>query len=182
MPRFAWRMDSHDPCCDDIPPSRADRATYGRLAAIERHMEHIEAVLIGISQFNSRLDQIHATLELAIGFLTPARHTTTVPPIGTAPTDDASTAYRVIAHLSRDGNGARLASDVSWADTWSVRLYVTALLRNLARSTLSSEDCRCWCEVWTPDETGDLVDSARLDPETGVIDWDSDLRDEAGRL
>jgi hypothetical protein len=58
---------------------------------------------------------------------------------------------------------------------WSIRLYVTALLRNAMRSGLASAECRCWCEVWTPDDGGELVDSAHMDPETGVIEWESDM-------
>jgi hypothetical protein len=58
---------------------------------------------------------------------------------------------------------------------WSVRLYVTALLRNAARSGLASVESRCWCEIWAPDETGELIDSAYLDPETGVIEWQADM-------
>jgi hypothetical protein len=41
---------------------------------------------------------------------------------------------------------------------WSVRLFVTGLLRNMARN-----------------ETGDLIDSAFLDPDSGTIDWQSDM-------
>jgi hypothetical protein len=43
------------------------------------------------------------------------------------------------------------------------------------RSGLTSAECRCWCEIWTPNEDGELVDSAHVDPETGVIEWESDM-------
>lgn len=58
---------------------------------------------------------------------------------------------------------------------WSIRRYVTALLRNALRNGLDSAECCCWCEVWAPGEAGELVDSAHLDPETGVIEWESDM-------
>ncbi|MBB6375218.1 hypothetical protein BKA01_002440 [Pseudonocardia eucalypti] len=66
---------------------------------------------------------------------------------------------------------------MGWSGIWAVRLFVTGLLRGLARSGLSALGCRCWCEVWNPDETGELVDSALLDPDTGAIEWESDLLD-----
>jgi hypothetical protein len=138
-------------------------------------LQLIENLLIGFTQFNTRLDQIHATLELAIGVLTPGQHTgPTAPPNAAEPTA-ANDGFRIISHLNRENHGARLISDVSWADMWSIRLYVTALLRNALRSGLASGECRCWCEVWTPDETGELVDSAHVDPDTGVIEWESDM-------
>jgi hypothetical protein len=65
---------------------------------------------------------------------------------------------------------------------WSIRLYVTALLRNALRSGLASGECSCWCEVWAPDGAGQLIDSAHLDPETGVIEWESDMNTAAGEL
>ena len=172
-------MGFDDPCCEEDPLSGADQATPARLATIESQMQHIEALLNGVSQFNNRLDQIHATLDLAIGILTPGQHTTdpTSEPSPSEDTDDTQTGFRIIAHLSRDGHSARLVSDLSWTDMWSVRLYITALLRNLARSSLASHDCPCRCEVWKPDETGQLVDSARQNPDTGVIEWESDLHD-----
>ncbi len=61
--------------------------------------------------------------------------------------------------------------------SWSVRLFVTGLLRNMTRSGLPLLEC----QVWTPDETSELVDTAVLDPETGATDWQSDLIDEATR-
>lgn len=152
-----------------------DATTPARLTAIESHLQLIETLLIGFSQFNNRLDQIHATLELAIGVLTPGQHTGPPTPPNAGEPIIANRGFRIIAHLNRDNHGARLVSDVSWADMWSIRLYVTALLRNALRSGLASAECRCWCEVWTPDETGELVDSAHVDPQTGVIEWQSDM-------
>jgi hypothetical protein len=162
-----------------------DQTTTGRLAAIENHIEHIESLLVGIGQLNSRLDRIYATLELAIGLLAPGQHATN-PANDRSPaeegTDTAQSGFRVVAHISRPGHGggARLVSDVSWSDMWSVRLYVTALLRNLARTSLIPANGRCWCEIWIPNEAGELVDSAFLDQESGVIEWESDLRETGG--
>ncbi|MGH8965918.1 MAG: hypothetical protein ACRDXB_11400, partial [Actinomycetes bacterium] len=131
---------------DRGPLGEADDDAPVSLAAIESRLKLIENLLIGFAQFNTRLDQIHATLELAIDVLAPGEHTEpTAPPVDT---EDQS--FRIIAHLKRDGHGARLVSDVSWADMWSIRLYVTALLRNALRSGLASAECLCWCEVWTP--------------------------------
>jgi hypothetical protein len=172
-------MDNSEPHGPGPLGGDEDSATQARLAAIESHMQQIETLLIGISQFNNRLDQIHGTLELAVGVLTPDHHTLSpsqdqMPPSGGAQSRPPS-GFRIIAHISRENHGARLISDVSWSDMWSVRLYVTALLRNAARSGLAFAKCRCWCEIWAPDETGELVDSANLDPETGVIEWESDM-------
>jgi hypothetical protein len=64
-------MDSPDPSADQRPRPIADQSTQTRLAAIERHIDHVEALLIGISRINNRLGQIHATLDLALRFLTP---------------------------------------------------------------------------------------------------------------
>ncbi len=33
--------------------------------------------------------------------------------------------FRIIAHLARENSGARVVSDVSWSDMWSIRLYIT---------------------------------------------------------
>src|SRR5262249_19509475 len=133
----------------------ADRATHVRLAAIEDQMRHIEALLVGISQFHIRLDQIHATLELAIGYLSPGSDTTTPEAESSVENrlDTTAPKFRVVAHLNRDGHGARLVPDVAWEDMWSLRLFVTGLLRNMGRSGLFALGCRCWCEVWTPDES-----------------------------
>lgn len=170
----------------DSSPSSADQPTHARLASIESHMQHIETLLIGISQFHNRLDQIHATLELAIGFVAPdagAADPGAEPSSSEDQSDKTAARYRVVAHLSRDGHSARLVPDVAWDDMWSVRLFVTGLLRNMGRSGLPSLGCRCWCEVWTPDESGKskLVDSAFLDPDTAAVDWESDLVDSKSR-
>jgi hypothetical protein len=169
-------MENSDPR-DPGPPDRGSdgATTSARLAAIESHLQLIETLLIGFTQFNTRLDQIHATLDLAIGVLTPGQHTGSTAPLNAAEPTAIIHGFRIIAHLNRESHGARLISDVSWADMWSIRLYVTALLRNALRSGLASAECRCWCEVWTPDETGELVDSAHVDPDTGVIEWKSDM-------
>jgi hypothetical protein len=169
-------MESSEPRNLGSPGENGDDATTAaRLAAIESHLQMIETLLIGFTQFNSRLDQIHATLELAIGVLTPGQHTGPTAPLNAGEPTVAIHGFRIIAHLSREDHGARLVSDVPCADMWSIRLYVTALLRNALRSGLASAECRCWCEIWTPDEGGKLVDSAHVDPETGVIEWASDM-------
>ena len=167
-------MDSSEP--NDLgPPGGDDATTVARLTAIETHLQLIETLLVGFSRFNNRLDQIHATLELAIGVLTPDQHAGPPAPPNAPEQFSADHGFRIIAHLNRENHSARLVSDVSWADMWSIRLYVTALLRNALRSGLASAECRCWCEVWTPDETGELIDSAHVDAETGVIEWRSDM-------
>jgi hypothetical protein len=172
-------MDNSEPYGPDPLGGDEDSATQARLAAIESHMQQIETLLIGISQFSSRLDEIHATLELAIGVIGPRQYAISPdveqPQTSGSAENLAKIGYRIIAHLRRENHGARLVSDVSWSDMWSVRLYVTALLRNAVRSGLAPAECRCWCEVWTPDETGELIDSAHVDPETGVIEWQSDM-------
>jgi hypothetical protein len=170
-------MESAEPP-HDLGPDDADNddTTQARLAAIENHLQLIETLLAGISQFNTRLDQIHATLELAVGVLAPGQHSGSHGPATESREPTAATArFRIIAHLSRDNHGTRLVSDVSWSDMWSIRLYVTALLRNALRSGLATSECRWWCEIWTPDETGEPIDYARVDPETGVIEWESDM-------
>jgi hypothetical protein len=149
-----------------------DQTLTGRLAAIENHIEHIESLLVGIGQLNSRLDRIYATLELAIGLLAPGQHATDLAndrSLAEEGTETAQSGFRVVAHISRPDHsgGARLVSDVSWSDMWSVRLYVTALLRNLARTSLVRANGRCWCEIWTPDESGELVDSICRDCGAG---------------
>lgn len=169
-------MESAEPPSPAEPETEGCSTTEVRLAAIESHLKLIEALLIGFGQFNTRLDQIHATLDLAIGVLAPGQHTgsTDKAPSARQQTGGRS-GFRIIAHFARENHGARLVSDVSWSDMWSIRLYITALLRNALRSGLASAECSCWCEVWTPDETGELIDSAHVDPETGVIEWESDM-------
>lgn len=39
------------------------------MAAVEDHLQHIQATLDVIDRFNERLDNIHALLEVAIGFV-----------------------------------------------------------------------------------------------------------------
>jgi hypothetical protein len=161
------------------PLSCADPATDARFTAIERHLQQIEKLLTGVGQFNNHLDQVHATLELALGFLTPEPATDSAndaSPTGDHP-DNPGQSLCVIAHLSREGQGARLVVPMAWPDMWAVRLFVNGLLRGLARSGLPALGCRCWCEVWIPDEIGELVDSAFLDPDASAIEWESDLLD-----
>lgn len=168
-------MESAEPQSLREPRGEGDATTETRLAAIKSHLELIEALLVGFGQFNTRLDQIHATLELAIGVLAPGQHTGSTDRPRTGRQTGERSGFRVIAHFARENHGARLVSDVSWSDMWSIRLYITALLRNALRSGLASADCSCWCEVWAPDETGELIDSAHVDPDTGVIEWESDM-------
>ena len=111
-----------------------------------------------------------------VGFVTPDRIIGSFTEPSTSVDDDSTTpGYRVVAHLSRHNGGTQLIPDVSWPDAWSVRLFVTALLRNLTRTNPAHQQRRCWCEVWTPDETGEFVDSAILNPDTGAIEWESDI-------
>jgi hypothetical protein len=164
--------EPHDPPGE--PSGEGDATTETRLAAIESRLQLIEALLVGFIQFNTHLDRIHATLELAIGVLAPGQHTGSAdrtPSIG----EHTGSSFRIITHFARKDHGARLTSDVYWSDMWSIRLYITALLRNALRSGLASAECSCWCEVRTPDERGELIDSAHVDPETGVIEWKSDM-------
>jgi hypothetical protein len=57
-------MESSEPRDLGPPGGNDDDATTpARLAAIESHLQLIETLLIGFTQFNTRLDQIHATLE-----------------------------------------------------------------------------------------------------------------------
>jgi hypothetical protein len=160
------------------PAHAADENTLARLAAIEAHVHQIETRLSAINEFNTQLDEIHTALEAVIGFVTPGRITESFTDPGTH-VDRTTTGagFRVVAHVSRDSAGMRLASDISWPDTWSVRLFVTALLRNLARNDHAHKRRQCWCEVWTPNETGERVDSAVLNPDTGIIEWESDMID-----
>jgi hypothetical protein len=171
-------MEDAKPHRHGDPGGGGASSTRARLAAIEGHLQLIEALLVGFGRFNTRLDQIHATLELAIGVLAPGRHTGSTEKAPSTGQQVDGSGFRVIAHFARESYGARLVSDVSWSDMWSIRLYITALLRNALRSGLASAECRCWCEVWAPDETGELIDSARVDPETGVIEWESDMGEE----
>jgi hypothetical protein len=161
---------------DKQQPAARENALL-RLGAIENHLDHIDARLATISEFNGRLDEIHTTLETVIGFMTPDRILESITEPSTHADDDSPscTGYRVVAHLSRDNGGTQLVPDVSWPDAWSVRLFVTALLRNLTRTNPVQQRRRCWCEVWTPDETGEFVDSAILNPDTGAIEWESDI-------
>lgn len=124
--------EPHDP---REPGGEGAATTETRLTAIESYLQLIEALLVGFSQFNTHLDRIHATLELAIGVLTPGQHTGSA---DRAPSTGAHTcgSYRIITHFAREDHGARLASDVYWSDMWSIRLYITALLRNALRSGL----------------------------------------------
>ena len=156
-----------EPADEQQPAAREN--TLLRLGVIESHLDHIDARLATISEFNGRLDEIHTILETVIGLVTPDR----IIESNTHP-DDSSTGFRVVAHVSRDNSGTQLIPDVSWPDAWSVRLFVTALLRNLARNNPAHQRRRCWCEVWTPDETGEYVDSAIPNPDTGAIEWESD--------
>jgi hypothetical protein len=160
---------------DEQQPAASEN-TLLRLGAIENHLDQIDARLATISEFNGRLDEIHTILETVIGFVTPDRIIESLTEPSTRTDDDpSSSGYRVVAHVSRDNGGTRLVPDVSWPDAWSVRLFVTALMRNLTRNNPVDQRRRCWCEVWTPDETGEFVDSAILNPDTGAIEWESDI-------
>src|SRR5918999_852298 len=131
-------MESAKPHHPGERGGESDTATEARLAAIESHLQLIEALLIGFGQFNTRLDQIHATLELAIGVLTPGQHIGSSDKAPSTGGQHGGRRFRLIAHFAREDHGARLVSDVSWSDMWSIRLYITALLRSAVRSGLAS--------------------------------------------
>jgi len=151
----------------------AHENTLVRLGAIEDYLHQIETRLDAISEFNNRLDEIHTILHTVTRFVTSDRTNESLTQPSTATDPPASdTELRVVAHVRRDGDGTRLIPDVSWPDAWSMRLFGTALLQNLARN---DQRRRCWCEVWTPDETGELIDTAILHPDTGAIEWHSDI-------
>ncbi len=57
-----------DPGTND--ETRLMRTHWQGLAAIEGHLHQIETSLGVTSEFNSRPDTIHATLEIVIGFVT----------------------------------------------------------------------------------------------------------------
>jgi hypothetical protein len=147
---------STDPA--DPSPHTPDEITPGRLATIENQLDHIDTRLSIITEFNGRLDEIHTILETRAGDST------------------LETGFQVVAHVSRDNSGTRPVADVTWPDMWAARLFVTALLRNLAHKGLAHQHRRCWCEVWAPDEAGQFVDSAILNPDTDTdtIEWESD--------
>jgi hypothetical protein len=159
---------------DEQQPAASEN-TLLRLGVIENHLDHIDARLATISEFNGRLDEIHTILETVIGFVTPDRIIESLTEPSTRADDDSPSGYRVVAHISRHNDGTQLVPDVSWPDAWSVRLFVTALMRNLTRNSPAQQRRRCWCEVWTPDEDGEFVDSAILNPDTGAIEWESDI-------
>lgn len=153
----------------------AHEDTLVRLSAIEDHLSQIEARLDAVSEFNVRLDGIHTILETVIRFVTPDQtNQSLTEPITRADGSTTDAGFRVVAHVRRADGGTQLVSDVPWPDAWSVRLFVTTLLQNLTRRH-DAHERRCWCEVWTPDENGEYLDSAILNPDTGAIEWESDL-------
>jgi hypothetical protein len=48
---------------------------------------------------------------------------------------------------------------------------VAALLHNLAHAGVRDY----WCEIWSPDETGELIDSAFPAPDAASIECESDI-------
>lgn len=159
----------------DDPQCVAHENTLVRLRAIEDYLHQIETRLDTISEFNDRLDGIHTILETVIRFVTPDQtNQLLTESITRAHSSTTDAGFRVVAHVRRADGGTQLASDVPWPDSWSVRLFVTALLQTLTRRH-DTHKLRCWCEVWTPDENGEHVDSAILNPDTGAIEWESDL-------
>jgi hypothetical protein len=160
----------------DESPHPRDEIMRTRLTAIENQLDQIDTRLGAISEFNGRLDEIHCILETVIGFVMPDQSTepSTPPVLGADDPTMQTSGFRVVAHISRDHSGTRLVSDVTWPDMWAVRLFVTALLRNLARNQLAQQHRRCWCEVWSSDEAGQFVDSAILNPDTDAIESESD--------
>ena len=136
--------------------------TLVRLSAIEDHLHQIETRLDAIGEFNARLDGIHTILETVIRFVTPDQiNQSLTESVTRADGSTTEAGFRVVAHVRRADDGTQLVSDVPWPDAWSVRLFVTALLRTLTRRH-DAQERRCWCEVWTPDENGEFVDSGLL--------------------
>jgi hypothetical protein len=89
----------------------------------------------------------------------------------------AASKFQVIAHVSSPGGDTELTTRRSWLDEGSARSFATALLRNLHHGSFGREGYRCWCEVWAPDETGELVDSAYPGRQAGCVEWDSEVID-----
>jgi hypothetical protein len=87
--------------------------------------------------------------------------------------------FQVITHVSPPGGDTELTARLSWSDEGSARSFATALLRNLHDGDLGQDGYRWWCEIWTPDETGELVDSAYPGQQTGHVEWDSEIIDAA---
>lgn len=85
--------------------------------------------------------------------------------------------FQVIAQVSSPDGDMELTARLSWLDEGSARLFVTALLRNLCHGNFGQEGYRCWCEIWTPDETGEFVDSACPGQQIGRVEWDSEIID-----
>ena len=89
----------------------------------------------------------------------------------------AAPKFQVITHVNPPDGDTELTARLSWPDEGSARSFATALLRNLRHGDLGQDGYRCWCEVWAPDETGELVDSAYPGPQTGRVEWDSEVID-----
>lgn len=90
-------------------------ATQARLTAIESHLQVIKDLLIGVSQFNPRLDQINVILELNFGALAPGQHQglADVPPSRERHTDK-NDGLQIAAHLRSENCCRRpTSSDVS---------------------------------------------------------------------
>ena len=85
--------------------------------------------------------------------------------------------FQVITHVNPPDGDTELIARLSWPDEGSARSFATALLRNLHHGSLGQEGYRCWCEVWAPDEAGELVDPAYPSPQTGCVEWDSEIID-----
>jgi hypothetical protein len=82
----------------------------------------------------------------------------------------AAPKFQVVAHVSSPGGDTELTAYFSWPDEGPARSFATALPRNLHHGSFGQEGYRCWCEVWAPDETGELVDSAYPGPQTGRVE------------
>jgi hypothetical protein len=91
----------------------------------------------------------------------------------------AAPKFQVITHVSPLDGDTELTARLSWPDEGSARSFATALLRSLHHGNFGQEGYRCWCEVWAPDETGEFVDSAYPGPQTGCVEWDSEIIDAA---
>lgn len=164
------------PTSDDPAPSACVDLTQLRLTAIEDKLLQVEGLLNVVHRFNGQLEQVSTTLAVAMSLLAQEATSERIQALPSSPGGNTAE-FQVVTHIRRDGHGTRLVTDVSWPDLWSVRLFATAMLRTLAQSSLVTDDCRCWCEVWRPDESGEIVDSAYLQSDTVTVEWESDLLD-----
>lgn len=173
-----------------MPPITDDTALPGpfaeaaqRITAIEERLLQVENLLDIVNPFNDQLENISTTLAVVLSLLAQEGDFEKTPVPLPAGEGGDTAELRIITHIRRGvDQGSRLITDISWHDMWVARLFATAMLRTLSKSSLIADGSRCWCEVWRPDESGDIVDSAYLRPGTGAVEWESDLLDSGNGL